>query len=145
MLELNERYSDVTFSLMEFDLPREILLQQQHFGMELQETKCWTLTKWRDSMCYTPSMSKCLPPLWEFNLQEQPIRLQDQVFTQGTVNTQQSRATRIVKFLVPGKKFTRSGILQYENNSQQVKFFDHHFMIYAYSNFTPVAGLNFAP
>jgi len=47
-----------------------------------------------------------------------------------------SRATRIVNFFVPGKKFTRSGILQYENNSTQVKFFDYHFMVYAYSNFS---------
>jgi len=56
-------------------------------------------------------------------------------FTNGSANTLQSRATRIVKFFVPGKKFTKSGILQYENSSQQVKFFDYHFKIYAYSNY----------
>jgi len=49
-----------------------------------------------------------------------------------------SRATRIVKFFVPGKKFTRSGILQYENNSAQVKFFDYYFITYAYSNYSTI-------
>jgi len=49
-----------------------------------------------------------------------------------------SRATRIVKFYIPGKKFTRNGILQYEKGSSQLKFFDYHFMIYACSNFSTV-------
>jgi hypothetical protein len=47
-----------------------------------------------------------------------------------------SRATRIVKFWVPGKKFSKSGILQYENGSAQVKLVDYHFFIYAYSNYS---------
>ena len=64
-------------------------------------------------------------------------------FTQGGTENVQSRATRIVKFFVPGKNFTRSGILQYENNSQQVKFFDDHFCIYAYSNFSTSETLGF--
>jgi len=47
-----------------------------------------------------------------------------------------SRATRIVKFYVPGKKFTKNRVIQYENQGTQIKFFDYHFMIYAYSNFS---------
>jgi len=49
-----------------------------------------------------------------------------------------SRATRIVKFYIPGNKFTKNRIIQYENGSTQIKFFDYHFMIYAYSNFSTV-------
>jgi len=51
-----------------------------------------------------------------------------------------SRATKIVKFYIPGRKMFCNGIVQYENNSTQVKFFDYHFIIYAYSNFGSVDG-----
>jgi len=50
----------------------------------------------------------------------------------------ESRATRIVKFYIPGTKFTKNRILQYDKQGTQVKFFDYHFMIYAYSNFSTV-------
>jgi len=50
----------------------------------------------------------------------------------------QSRATRIVKFYVPGTKFTKNRIIQYENATSQIKFFDYHFMVYAYSNYSTV-------
>ena len=53
-----------------------------------------------------------------------------------------SRATRIVKFFIPGKKCTRSGILQFENGTAQPKFFDYHFMIYAYNNFSTTEVFN---
>ena len=49
-----------------------------------------------------------------------------------------SRTTKIVKFYIPGRKITRSGILQYEGGSGQIKFFDYHFIIYAYSNYGTV-------
>jgi len=57
-------------------------------------------------------------------------------FATGT--QQVSRATRIVKFYIPGSKFTKNRILQYENGLPQVKFFDYHFMIYAYSNYSTI-------
>ena len=46
-----------------------------------------------------------------------------------------------MNFYIPGSKFKKSRILQYENNSTQIKFFDYHFMIYAYSNYDTGAGL----
>ena len=49
----------------------------------------------------------------------------------------------IVIFNVPGKRFARNGILQYENGSVQTKFFDYHFIIYAYSNFSTSELLGF--
>ena len=39
---------------------------------------------------------------------------------------------------IPGSKFGRSGVIQFENVSQQPKFFDYHFIIFAYSNFATV-------
>jgi len=47
-----------------------------------------------------------------------------------------SRATRIVTFFVPGREFTRNRIIQYESQSGQVKIFDYHFIVYAYSNYS---------
>ena len=49
-----------------------------------------------------------------------------------------SRATKIVKFSVPGTAFTKNGIIQYENLSFQPKFFDYHFIVFAYSNYATV-------
>ena len=54
----------------------------------------------------------------------------------GNFRHTQSRVTRIVKFFIPGKKFSRNGVLQYENGTNQVKFFDYHFIFYAYSNYS---------
>jgi len=51
-----------------------------------------------------------------------------------------SRSTKIVQFYVPGTKFSRNRILQYENQTSQIKFFDYHFIIYAYGNYGSVDG-----
>jgi len=64
-------------------------------------------------------------------------------FTIGNQNEQLSGATRIVRFNVPGRKFARNGVLQYENGTVQTKFFDYHFIIYAYSNFSTSELLGF--
>ena len=50
-----------------------------------------------------------------------------------------SRATRIVKMWIPGTKFSKTGKIKYENNSTQVKFFDYHLLVYAYSNWSTTA------
>jgi hypothetical protein len=54
-----------------------------------------------------------------------------------------SRATKIVKIWIPGAKFSKSRVIQYENGSTQVKFFDYHLLYYAYSNYdtSEVGGL----
>jgi len=46
------------------------------------------------------------------------------------------RATRIVKMSIPGRKFSKNGVIQYENNSMHPKFFDHYLCIYVYSNYS---------
>jgi len=66
----------------------------------------------------------------------QPTGLQQVGSGFASVTPIQSRVTRIVKFFIPGQKFTKSGVIQYENQGTQVKFFDRHFMLYAYSNFS---------
>ena len=53
-----------------------------------------------------------------------------------------SRATKIVKMWIPGKRFTKSGIITYENGTEQVKFFDYHVLVYAYSNYSTLQDLH---
>jgi len=143
MLELNERYSDVTFRSMVIrsakgDTPTTAKLWNRASGNKMLDT----FNTERFSVLYTKYVKMTAP-----NMRIQSAGPTNQItgsgFTQGTVNTQQSRATCIVKFLVPGKKFTRIGILQYENNIQEVKIFDYHFMICAYSNFSTSELLGF--
>ena len=47
-------------------------------------------------------------------------------FTQGGTEHVQSRATKIFKISIPGKRFVKGGVLQYENGSSQPKFYDYH-------------------
>ncbi len=37
---------------------------------------------------------------------------------------------------IPGHKFGNRGKITYENNTQQVKFFDYHMLLFAYSNYS---------
>jgi len=67
-------------------------------------------------------------------------------FTQGGTEQRQSRATRMFNISIPGRKFGRGGVLQYENGSTQPKFFDYYLIFFAYSNFSTsdVLGFNVA-
>lgn len=56
----------------------------------------------------------------------------------------QSRATKIVKLWLPASKFAgKYGIVQYENNSGQVKTYDYSLLIYAYSNYDTSSALGY--
>ena len=57
-------------------------------------------------------------------------------FTQGGTENKQSRATKMFSINIPGRKFGRNGVVQYENGSTQTKFFDYHLLYFAYSNFS---------
>lgn len=61
--------------------------------------------------------------------------------TTAGVQTTQSRATRIIKFSIPVSKFSKGGIIQYENNGSLQKFFDYNIVIYAYSNYATAEAL----
>jgi len=54
-------------------------------------------------------------------------------------NNNFNRATKIVKFSIPYKTFTKSGIIQYENGISQVKMYDYYVLVYAYSNYSTLA------
>lgn len=54
----------------------------------------------------------------------------------GSEVSTQSRATKIVKCWIPGKKFYRSGKIVYESGTAQPKFFEFRAFLFAYSNYT---------
>jgi len=53
----------------------------------------------------------------------------------------QSRTTKIIRFTIPVKKFSKDGVIQYENGGAQQKFFDYHILVYAYSNYATAEAL----
>lgn len=51
-------------------------------------------------------------------------------------------ATRIVDMWIPGKKVRKNGVIQYENNSSQPKFYDYRLIAMAYDWFGTPQDLN---
>jgi len=131
MFELNERYSECTFRLM---VIRSAKGDTPNIGTLWQGASANKMLDTFNTERFTVLHSKYVK-LTAPNMGIDPALIQ--VLGSGFASGGEviSRATRIVKFWVPGKKFSKSGILQYENGSAQVKFFDYHFLIYAYSNF----------
>lgn len=141
MLELNERYSDVTFRMMVIRGAKGDAVTTSTLWQGASVNKMLdNINRERFTVLHTKYVKIKAPNMAIIGNAGQ---VPGSGFTQGGATTQQSRATRIFKFFVPGKKFTRSGILQYENNSQQPKFFDYSFVIYAYSNYSTSEALGF--
>lgn len=145
MLEINERYSDITFRIFvvksaKGDTPTRTTLFNGLSGNKMIDT----INKER----YTILASKVVK-----------LKQGNPGFTTATGGTSEvsalgvnagieyatsnpytaiSRATKIVKMWIPGYKLANSkhSILKYEHQSTQPKFFDYHLLVYAYSNFT---------
>lgn len=134
MVELNERYSDVTFRFM-----------------VVKSAKGDTPT--RTTMFMGQSGNKMLD---KFNFERFSI-IEEKFFklkapnqssfgagltvgsgaVDATANVSLTRATKIIKGWIPASKFTKGGVLQYENgNDTQLKFYDYWPMLYAYSNYS---------
>lgn len=134
MVELNERYSDVTFRLMVVRTARNITPDRTSLFTGLSGNKMLdTLNTER----YTIIAQKYFK-----------IKSPNTTATSGTeigtgagvtnwgLGQGLSRATKIVKLWIPGTKFAKGGNITYENNSTSVKFFDYHVLLYAYSNYS---------
>lgn len=130
MVELNERYSDVTFRFMiikcaKGDAPTRDTLWSGISGNKMIDTF--------NTERYTILMTKT------FKVKAGNTGISQASFNGGYDNatTQTfSRSTRIMKFWIPGSKFRKDGLIKYENGSDQVKFYDYHAILYAYSNWT---------
>lgn len=142
MVELNERYSDVTFRLMmvkcaKGDTPTRATLFHGQSGNKMIDsvnTERYSILAQKWFKIKTPGLA----------LRDTTTQLGDPLAPSGIYTSAMagadnylSRATKIIKFWVPGSKFTgKNNILRYENQSHQTKFFDYHVLLYAYSNYS---------
>jgi len=140
MLELNERYSDVSVKVMliesaKGDLPTDGNIWQGAWQNKLLDTF--------NTERFTIMKSKFIK-LRAGNMGNIPsgAHTVGSGFQTGTATV--SRATRVFNIALPGKRFGRKGFIQYENNSQQPKFFDFHLKFFAYSNYSTSDTLGFS-
>lgn len=131
MFELNERYSDVTLRILVVkaargDVPTRATLFNGLSGNKMIDTL--------NTEKYTILASKTL----KLQAGNRGSQLTLPVDGGGyiTGGDTMSRATKIVKMWIPGKKFAKSGFIKYEDGSSQVKFFDYYVLAYAYSNYS---------
>jgi len=146
MIELNARYSDVTCKILliraaKGDTPTRATLFAGLSGNKMLDR----FNTERYSILHSKTV-KMLSRNQGTNGADGGITVasvfQPGGFQQAVADVTQSRATRIVKFYVPGKKFARNGVVKYENGSQaQVKFYDYHLVVYAYANQTTAQDL----
>lgn len=136
MLELNERYSDVTFRILvvksaKGDLPDRATLFNGLSGNKMLDTintERYTILASKYVKLKTPGQNQV----------GAPSEVGAGNTTGGLVS---SRPTRIVKMWIPGRKFGRRGLIQYEQGSSQPKFFDYTVLVYAYSNYSTLQDL----
>lgn len=139
MVELNERYSDVTFRLLVIkcakgDVPTRTTLWNNISGnkmIDTMNTERYTILASKVFKIKAPNYATTGGP-------EGGALSGSGLFTlSGTV----SRATKIVKLWIPGSKFSKTGKIKYEDGTSQVKFFDYHAILYAYSNYSTLQDL----
>ena len=139
MIELNERYSDVTFRLMVIkcsrgDSPTRATLfngLSDNKMIDTFNTDRYTIIKQKYFKLKAPNAGTFGD---EETLGAGAYEMPDSTNYKHQVVL--SRATKIVKLWLPGTAFTRSGVIQYENDSPNPKFFDYRCVLYAYSNYT---------
>lgn len=141
MLELNERYSDVTFRILVVKCAKaDNILRASIFNGLSGNKMIDTLNTERYTFLVDKWVHMKAPNTGNIYASgaggiPQPSGYADQLNTGAGTQTF-SRATKIVKLWIPGTKFSKSGIIKYEDNSSQPKFFDYHLLVYAYSNYT---------
>lgn len=143
MLELNERYSDVTYRILlvksaRFDVPTAATLFNGLSGNKMLDsinTERYTILyqKWGKIRAgnfggQTPSGG---------------LLSGGGLYDVGGTNVNlYSRQTKIVKFWL-SPKILKMTVVKYENSSSAVKFFDYNLLIYAYSNYSTSEALGF--
>lgn len=131
MVELNERYSDVSFRLFcvkasKNDVPTRATLFNGLSGNKMLDT----VNKERYTIIFQKYFKIKAPNPGNANT------VNAAGFSDADSANRLSRATKMIKVWIPGKAFVKSGILQYEDNGSALKFFDYHVLLYAYSNYS---------
>lgn len=132
MLELNERYSQALFKILVVrsargDVPTAASLYNSISGNKMLDTY--------NTERYSILVSKLVTIRQSSTgMNSSGIQEVGSGFASGVPLI--SRASKIVKIWIPGKKFTRSGVIEYDNGQSKPKFFDYHLLVYAYSNYS---------
>jgi len=139
MFELNERYSDATIRIFVIraakgDTPTLATLWNNSSGNKMLDT----INKERYSVMYSRTLKMKAP---QTGVQAAGVQVVGSGWALGQPSL--SRATKIFKFFIKGKSFNRSQTITYENNTDQVKFYNYHLLYYAYSNFDTSSLLGF--
>lgn len=143
MVELNERYSDVTFRLFvvrsaKGDTPTRATLFNGLSGNKMLDT----INKERYTFLFQKYFKIKAPNPGAVSTDGTSSTIVSTVNNAGIFvgNTNQalSRASKIINVWIPGKAFSKSGIITYEGqgSTSQPKFFDYHCLLYAYSNYS---------
>lgn len=138
MVELNERYSDVTFRLFVVrcargDTPTRDTLFTGLSGNKMLDTiqhERYTILfqKYFKIRAGNPgTVGSDAYGAIPAGVNQQYGNAAEQVM---------SRATKIVSVWIPGKAFSKSGVITYNNAIDLPKFYDYHVCLYAYSNYS---------
>ena len=147
MLELNERYSDVTYRIMIIkssrgDTPTINTLFKGLSGNKMLDEvnyEKYTVIYQKWGKIKAPNVSMGRQAAQDATLTVPSTGI---YYNSGTIEGNfLSRATRIIKIDIPGYKFAKDGIIKYEGptNGQLQKFFDYNVFVYAYSNYNTLA------
>lgn len=132
MLENNHRYSDTTFRILvvksaKGDTPTSATLFNGLSGNKMMDTL--------NSERYTVLFSRYVKvkqgnPGGDTGL---GTAYTGSGLYDGDSGLTLATSSKIVKFYIKGEKFVKNGVVRYENATSQVKFFDFHVLVYAYS------------
>lgn len=145
MIELNERYSDVTYRILVVksargDIPSAATLFNGLSGNKMLDT----INYERYSVLYQ-KWGKITAPSMGLGGTSAMNTTGSGIY--GNAANPEfnylSRATKIIKFSIPGNAFYPNGIVKYDNAGTDGKFFDFKVLIYAYSNYSTSELLGF--
>lgn len=139
MLEGNPRYSDITYRILLVRSPRGDTPTTGTLFNGLSGNKMLdTLNTERYSILYQKWGKIIARNTGAADYIGGPGYIGSGLLTANTGGTiTQSVPTKIIKFNIPGTKFARNGIIQYDgNNSLVQKTYDYNLLVYAYSNYT---------
>lgn len=144
MLELNERYSDVTYRIIVVksargDTPTTTTLFNGLSGNKMLDT----INYERYSVIYQKWGKIKAPPLSVGNDPSVAGTATGIYIPSIQYGNYLSRATKIIKFSIDGKKFAPNGIVKYDGAGQDGKFFDFNVLVYAYSNYSTSSALGY--
>lgn len=140
MIECNERFSDVTYRLLVIKKAKGDILDKTTLFNGLSGNKMIdTINKERFTVIAQKYFKITAPNLGANSGVFAGVS--SGMYTADS-NLTLSRATKIIKLWLPYNKIIKNGVVKYENNSTQVKFFDYVVVLYAYSNYSTSDALN---